>query len=105
MNQPQTGLFRLKAIIGDPEANPPIAPLIPVSKSSWWQGVKDGRYPKPVKIGARCTAWRASDIYAYINGLGGVNQEQPPENTGNRAQQQRMQKGAPRSAPIKQAGM
>ncbi|HMW49393.1 MAG TPA: AlpA family phage regulatory protein [Cellvibrionaceae bacterium] len=70
MNQPQTGVLRLKTILGDPAAKPPIPPLIPVSKSTWWKGVKDGTYPQPVKIGARCTAWKAADIYAYINGLG-----------------------------------
>lgn len=35
---------------------------IPVSRSSWWSGCKSGRYPKPVKLGPRTTAWRLSDI-------------------------------------------
>ena len=35
---------------------------IPVSRSSWWAGCKSGRYPKPVKLGPRTTAWRLSDI-------------------------------------------
>jgi prophage regulatory protein len=56
---PQTGLVRLKQILG------PNGP-IPVSKSSWWAGVKDGRYPKPVKIGPRSTAWRVEDIKRLI---------------------------------------
>ena len=38
--------------------------LIPVSKSTWWNGCRDGRYPRPVKLGPRTTAWRASDIEA-----------------------------------------
>ena len=42
---PETGFLRLKHIIGDPTVNPPIPPLIPVSKSTWWAGVKDGIYP------------------------------------------------------------
>ena len=33
-------LLRLKQIIGDPKANPPIEAIIPISKSSWWEGVK-----------------------------------------------------------------
>jgi len=37
---------------------------IPVSKSTWWQGVKDGRFPKPEKLGPRVTVWRAEDIRA-----------------------------------------
>ncbi|WMT73863.1 AlpA family phage regulatory protein [Bradyrhizobium sp. Ash2021] len=34
-------------------------PTLPVSKSTWWQGVKDGRFPRPVKLGAKTTAWRS----------------------------------------------
>jgi prophage regulatory protein len=36
--------------------------MFPVSKSTWWAGVKIQRYPQPVKIGPRITAWRRSDI-------------------------------------------
>lgn len=36
--------------------------IIPVSKSSWWAGVKSGRYPQPVKLGPNTTAWRWQDI-------------------------------------------
>ena len=54
---PQTGLVRLKQIIA------PYGP-IPVSKSTWWAGVKDGRFPKPYKLGSRVTVWRAEDIRA-----------------------------------------
>jgi len=63
---PNTGFLRLPQIIGDPKADPPIPSIIPVSKSTFWAGVKTGRYPKPVKIGERCTAWRAEDIRAFI---------------------------------------
>ena len=42
----------------------------PVSKSTWWQGVKDGRFPKPVKLGVKTTAWRVEDIRALIERLG-----------------------------------
>lgn len=40
--------------------------LIPVKKSCWWQGIRDGRFPKPVKLGPRVTAWRVEDILALI---------------------------------------
>ena len=43
---------------------PQVLNLIPVSRSAWWAGCKNGRYPKPVKIGPRTTAWRAEDIRA-----------------------------------------
>lgn len=57
---PPTGFIRLAAIVG-PNG------LIPVSKSTWWEGVRTGRYPKPVKLGPRITAWRAEDIKAFID--------------------------------------
>ena len=60
------GLIRLKDILGDPKAEPPIPPIIPVSKSTWWAGVKTGRFPQPVKLGPRITAWRVSDIREII---------------------------------------
>ena len=63
MNQlPETGFLRLPQIIGNPKANPPIPPIIPIKKSCWWAGVKTGRFPKPVKLGPRTTAWRVEDI-------------------------------------------
>ncbi len=39
---------------------------IPVSKSTWWAGIKDGRFPKPVKLGRRISVWRAEDIEHLI---------------------------------------
>ena len=46
---------------------PVVLARIPVSRSGWWQGVKTGRYPAPIKISKRCVAWRASDIHALIS--------------------------------------
>lgn len=59
---PETGFVRLSQIVGDKKADPPIPAIIPVSKSTWWAGVKSGRYPQPVKLSERCTAWRVEDI-------------------------------------------
>jgi hypothetical protein len=63
---PETGFVRLPNIIGDAKADPPIPPIIPVSKSTWWAGVKSGRYPQSVKLGPRITAWRVEDILELI---------------------------------------
>jgi predicted DNA-binding transcriptional regulator AlpA len=60
---PKTGFVRLKQIIGDPKANPPIPALIPVSKTTWWDGVKSGRFPKPVKLSKRTTAWIVEEVW------------------------------------------
>lgn len=57
---PSTGFVRLKNILA------PEGP-IPVSKSTWWAGIKDGRFPKPKKLGARVTVWRAEDIRALLS--------------------------------------
>ena len=63
---PETGYLRLNQIVGNPKADPPIPPLIPISKSPWWAGVRSGRFPKPVKLGPRITAWRIEDIRTLI---------------------------------------
>ncbi|MBU0724159.1 MAG: AlpA family phage regulatory protein [Alphaproteobacteria bacterium] len=63
---PETGYLRLYQIIGNTRALPPVPSLIPVSKSTWWAGVKSGRYPRPVKLGPRITAWRVEDIRHLI---------------------------------------
>ena len=55
---PQEGLLRIGGVLK----------LIPVSRSHWWQGVKEGKYPQPSKLSERVTAWRASDIRAIVEG-------------------------------------
>jgi prophage regulatory protein len=64
---PETGLIRLKQILGDPKAN--IPPLIPIGRTSFLNGVKCGTYPKPVKLGERMVAWRIEDIRDLIKKL------------------------------------
>ncbi len=49
---PDTGYVRL----------PQVLEVFPVSRSSWWAGVKSGRYPASVKLGVRTTAWHVEDI-------------------------------------------
>ncbi len=60
---PQTGFLRLGSILA------PRGP-IPVGRSTWWAGVKDGRFPQPVKLGPRITVWRVEDIRALIENGG-----------------------------------
>lgn len=63
---PETGFVRLPQIVGSARAEPPIPPLIPVSRSTWWAGVRAGRFPQPVKLGPKTTVWRVEDIRALI---------------------------------------
>lgn len=67
---PETGFVNLRQIIGNPKANPPTPALIPVGKTTWWEGVKTGRFPKPVKLGPKTTVWRVEEIRALIDRLG-----------------------------------
>ena len=61
---PEVGFVRLSQILGN--AKKGIPPIIPVQKSCWWAGVKSGRFPQPIKLGARVTAWRVEDIRTLI---------------------------------------
>ncbi len=63
---PAIGFLRLSQIIGDRKADPPIPAIIPVSRSSWWQGVRDGRYPQPIKLAPNTTVWEIHAIRALI---------------------------------------
>ena len=56
---PKIGYVRLSQILA------PNGP-IPVSSSTWWQGVKDGRFPQSYKLGPRTTVWKAEDIRALF---------------------------------------
>lgn len=91
MNQlPETGFLRLPQIIGIEEVTEqqaaenrkmgkgPKRPrsatpaIVPVKKTAWWEGVKTGRFPKPVKLGLRVTVWRVEDIRDLIANAGQV---------------------------------
>ena len=48
---------------------PEVLEVFPVSKSTWFQGVKEGRYPSPLKLSKRCSAWALEDIHALIKDL------------------------------------
>lgn len=45
---------------------PQVLAIYPVSKSTWWAGVRSGRFPAPVKLGPRTTAWRLREILELI---------------------------------------
>ena len=58
-------LLRIKDIVGDKSRG--VSGIISISKSSWWAGVADGRFPQPIKLGPKTTCWRESDVLALIN--------------------------------------
>jgi prophage regulatory protein len=53
---PEAGFVRLSTILK----------IYPVGRSTWWAGVKSGRYPAGVKIGPNTTAWHVADIRALL---------------------------------------
>jgi prophage regulatory protein len=52
---PSTGFLRASQITGNPQKGIPA--LLPICKSAWWLGIKEGRYPKGVLLGPRTRAW------------------------------------------------
>lgn len=83
---PATGFLRLPQIVGGPPVTKEqaeenklkgkgptrpragIAAIIPVGRSTWWAGIKSGRYPKPVKLSRGITVWKVEDIRALLEG-------------------------------------
>ena len=53
---PETGFVRL----------PQILSLIPISRSAWWAGIREGTFPQGIKLGSKTTVWRAEDIRNLI---------------------------------------
>ena len=53
---PDTGFVRL----------PQILSLIPISRSAWWAGIREGKFPQGIKLGSKTTVWRAEDIRNLI---------------------------------------
>lgn len=53
---PETGFVRL----------PQILSLIPISRSAWWAGIREGKFPQGIKLGSKTTVWCAEDIRNLI---------------------------------------
>jgi prophage regulatory protein len=66
---PSTGYLRLSQIIGKPATATAAAipAIVPVCRSTWWDGVKAGRYPQPVKLSKRITVWRVEDVREWMS--------------------------------------
>jgi predicted DNA-binding transcriptional regulator AlpA len=53
---PASGYIRLSEVLR----------WIPVSRATWYRGIDEGKFPAPVKITERCSAYRVEDIRALI---------------------------------------
>lgn len=58
--------LRIKQIIGDRNAKPPIPAIVPVGKSTWWKWVQEGKAPAPIKLGPRVTVWRSEEVRTFV---------------------------------------
>jgi predicted DNA-binding transcriptional regulator AlpA len=65
MTNPHTGFIRISHIIGDPRRG--IKPTIPVSRATWYAGIKAGKYPKPIRLSEGVSVWRVADIDALCH--------------------------------------
>lgn len=45
---------------------PVVVKVLSIGKTTWWCGIREGRFPKPIKLGPRTSAWRVEDIRALI---------------------------------------
>lgn len=45
--------------------------LLPISQTTLWRWVKDGNFPKPVKLGPSVTAWSSRSIQTWLESNGG----------------------------------
>jgi len=57
---PDVGFIRIKQVFA----------VFPVSRTAWYEGIKEGRFPAPVKLSERTAAWRVSDIRALLASYG-----------------------------------
>jgi predicted DNA-binding transcriptional regulator AlpA len=63
--------LRLAQIVGR-KAGPrtvAVVGLLPISASTWWAGVRAGKFPAPVKLGPRISVWRRGEIEALLEVL------------------------------------
>jgi prophage regulatory protein len=90
-NQSRDHFLRLKDVLQ----------LFPVSRSAWYKGVEEGRYPKGVKLSERTIAWRRSDIDALIEGVSsGAGSETPASRVAQEKPRSRRRKTQAHQLPL-----
>jgi len=66
MTIPETGFIREAQLVTTPSK---VGPL-PFSKSTLWRLVRDGKFPAPIKLSPRVTAWKCESVREWINSQG-----------------------------------
>jgi len=49
---------------------PQVLKIIPISRSTWLEGCRTGRFPQSIKLTARTVVWKVEDIQAFIESVG-----------------------------------
>ncbi len=62
---PSEGFVRLPVILA----------ILGIGKTSWWNGIKAGRFPKGIKLGPKTSVWRVEDIRDLIANVAGNSQD------------------------------
>ncbi len=41
--------------------------LVPISRSTLWDWVRDGTFPAPTKLSSKVTVWRRAEVQAWLD--------------------------------------
>jgi len=55
---PDSALIRLRQLLA--------GGLLPFSMSTAWRKVREGRFPRPLRISTQVTAWRVGDVRKWL---------------------------------------
>lgn len=58
-NQLESQLWRVRQVLA----------VYPVSRAKLYNDIRAGKFPKPIRLGERCVAWRASEVLNHIDAL------------------------------------
>lgn len=54
---------------------PQVLEIYPVGRTTWLEGVKDGKYPQPYRLAKRSLAWRKADVMKLCEAAPRVDRE------------------------------
>lgn len=68
-NIPETGFLRVSQIVGNKKTTPHVPAILPICKTRWYEGIKDGKFPAPVNLGKRTRAWPVKVIRQLVDDI------------------------------------
>lgn len=68
---PITGFARLPDVIGDRRNG--IPPFIPVSRTEWFRGIQQGRFPQGLKLGVKTRVWTWESLHTLKRRIESAN--------------------------------